>query len=146
MMVATNARHDNKLRKALCIAGGLVVLGCGGASEAIRVEIVEPADGATVTGPDVRIVLQAHGVEIVPAGVEQDNSGHHHLFLDVAVTASGETIPAGPGIVHLGGAQTEHTFEGLAAGDYTLIARLGDWLHVPIESVGADTVRFTIQP
>jgi hypothetical protein len=85
-------------------------------------------------------------VEIVPAGVEQPNSGHHHLFMDVPVTAAGETIPAGPGIVHLGGAQTEHTFEGLAPGEYVLIATLGDWLHVPIESVGADTVRFTIQP
>ena len=134
------------LRKALCMAGGLVVLGCGGASEASRVEIGEPADGATVTGPDVRVVLQAHGVEIVPAGVEQPNSGHHHLFMDVPVTAAGEPIPAGPGIVHLGGAQTEHTFEGLAPGEHVLIATLGDWLHVPIESVGADTVRFTIQP
>ena len=136
----------DKLREALCIAGGLVVLGCGGAPEASRVEVVEPADGATVAGPDVRVVLQAHGVEIVPAGVEQPNSGHHHLFLDTPVTAAGETIPAGPGIVHLGGAQTEHTFEGLAPGEYVLIATLGDWLHVPIESVGADTVRFTIQP
>ncbi len=135
-----------KLREALCIAGGLVLLGCGGAPEASGVEIVGPADGATVTGPDVRVVLQAHGVEIVPAGVEQPNSGHHHLFMDVPVTAAGETIPAGPGIVHLGGAQTEYTFEGLDAGEHTLIARLGDWLHVPIESVGADTVRFTVQP
>ncbi len=136
----------DRLRKTLRIAGGLLVVGCGGASEASRVEIVEPADGATVVGPDVRIVLQAHGVEIVPAGVEQPNSGHHHLFIDVPVTAAGEPVPAGPGIVHLGGAQTEHTFEGLAAGEYRLIARLGDWQHVPIESVGADTVRFTIQP
>ncbi len=135
-----------KLRDALCIAGGLVVLGCGGAPEASRVEIVEPAEGATVTGPDVRVVLQAHGVEIVPAGVEQPNSGHHHLFMDVPVAAAGEPIPAGPGIVHLGGAQTEHTFEGLTPGEHVLIATLGDWLHVPIESVGADTVRFTIQP
>ncbi len=134
------------LRKALRVGAGLVLLGCGGASEASRVEIGEPADGATVTGPDVRVVLQAHGVEIIPAGVEQPNSGHHHLFLDVAVSPAGEPIPAGPRIVHLGGAQTEHTFEGLAAGEYRLIARLGDWQHVPIESVGADTVRFTIQP
>ncbi len=134
------------LRETLCIAAGLVVLGCGGAPEASRVEIVEPADGATVTGPDVRVVLQAHGVEIVPAGIEQPNSGHHHLFMDVPVTAAGEPSPAGPGIVHLGGAQIEHTFEGLTPGEHVLIATLGDWLHVPIESVGADTVRFTIQP
>ena len=135
-----------KLREALCIAGGLVVFGCGGAPEASRVEIVGPADGATVAGPDVRVVLLAHGVEIVPAGVEQPNSGHHHLFMDVSVTAAGEPIPAGPGIVHLGGAQTEYTFEGLDAGEHILIAQLGDRLHVPVESVGADTVRFTIQP
>jgi len=135
-----------KLREALCIAGGAVLLGCGGASEASRVEIVGPADGATVTGPGLRVELQAHGVEIVPAGVEQPNSGHHHLFMDVPVTAAGEPIPAGPGIVHLGGAQTEYTFEGLDAGEHILIAQLGDRLHVPVESVGADTVRFTIQP
>ena len=37
-----------KFREALCIADGLVVLGCGGAPEASRVEIVEPAPSVYV--------------------------------------------------------------------------------------------------
>jgi hypothetical protein len=121
---------------------------CGGGDDAestARVEIVEPTSGATLAGPDVRVVLAAHGVDIVPAGVDQPNSGHHHLFLNQTVTADGETIPAGVGgVVHLGGAQSEHVFQGLAPGEYTLVAQLGDMAHVPVETVVPDTVRFTV--
>lgn len=129
---------------------GLSGPACRGESEGegsadARVQIVEPEAGATLAGPDVRIVLAAHGVDIVPAGMDQPNSGHHHLFLNREVTPDGETIPAGvEGVVHLGGAQTEYVFEGLATGEYTLIAQLGDLAHVPVETVARDTVRFVV--
>ena len=57
-----------------------------------------------------------------------------------------EPIPAGqPGVVHLGGGQTEYVIEGLAPGEHRVIAVLGDWAHVPVETVSADTVTFTVQ-
>ena len=131
---------------ALGVLTGAYALGCGGEASRANVVIVQPADQVVVTGPDVRIVLQARGVEIVPAGVQTPNSGHHHLFIDQDITSTGEPIPAGvSGIVHLGGGQTEYVVEGLGPGEHRVIAQLGDWQHVPAESVGADTVRFTVQ-
>ena len=107
-------------------------------------EILAPLDGAEVAGPDVRIMLGAN-VAIVPAGTDQPNSGHHHLMIDADLTPEDEPIPAGPGIVHLGAAQTEHVIEGLAPGEHTIIARLGNYLHVPLPGARTDTVRITVR-
>jgi hypothetical protein len=110
------------------------------------VEIVEPADGVVLAGPDVQVVLAAHGVEIVPAGNQRENSGHHHLFIDQDPSPQGVPIPAGQaGVVHLGGGQTEYSIEGLSPGEHRVIAVLGDWAHVPEGTVAVDTVTFTIQ-
>ena len=58
---------------------------CGGeAARNVSVEIVEPANGAVVSGPDVRVVLAATGVEIVSAAEEREGTAHHHLFVDRA--------------------------------------------------------------
>ncbi len=117
---------------------------CGGAEPVERgVIIAEPADGAVVDGPDVRIMLQARNVGIRPAGTDEPNTGHHHLFVDRDVTPVGEPIPAEPGIIHLGGGQTEYVLEALDPGEHAVIAVLGDHRHVRL-AVGTDTVRFTV--
>ena len=114
------------------------------ASPQATVLITEPEDGAELPSGDVRVVLGAENITIVSAGDTSPNSGHHHLLLDVAIPAEGEAIPAGePGFVHLGQAQTEYTFEGLAPGDYTLIAVIGDFAH-RVFPQATDTVRFTV--
>jgi len=124
----------------------ILLAGCRAETEVRAIEIVEPADGVVLAGPDVRVVLEAHGVDIVPAGNQQENSGHHHLFIDADVSPMGEPIPAGhPGVVHLGGGQTEYVIEGLGPGEHRVIAVLGDWAHVPDGTVAADTVTFTVQ-
>lgn len=106
--------------------------------------IMEPTDGAVVPSGDVRVVLGAENIMILPAGDTTANSGHHHLVLNAAVPAAGEPIPAGQeGYVHLGQAQTEHTFAGLPAGEYTLVAVIGDLAHRVLPQV-SDTVRFTV--
>jgi hypothetical protein len=111
------------------------------------VKIVEPKQGATVTGTSVHVVLEAQGVEIAPAAEHRAGTAHHHLFLDTDLTASDVGIPAGmPGIVHLGKGQTEYTFEAVAAGPHRLIALLADPNHVPLKPLVADTVRFTVKP
>ena len=111
-----------------------------------RVEILAPADGAELDGPDVRIVLRASDIDIVPAGEERPGTGHHHLFVNTPVTPPGEPIPSDvPGIIHLGLAQTEHVLEGLAPGEYTVIAVMGDFVHRYIEPQRLDTVRFRVR-
>ncbi len=122
----------------------MALVACG--SEPASVEIVEPADGAELSGPDVQIVLAARGVEIAPASEERDGTAHHHLFVDHDVTPLNDTIPAGmTGILHLGRGQTEFTLRDLTAGQHRVIAVLANWGHVPLDPPAMDTVEFTVR-
>ena len=101
------------------------------APEDARAYIVAPADGATVTNP-VTIVFGLEGMGVAPAGVERDNTGHHHLLIntDPATLDMSMGLPATDQIVHFGGGQTQVTTD-LPAGTHTLQLLLGDWSHVP---------------
>ncbi|HSL71839.1 MAG TPA: DUF4399 domain-containing protein [Longimicrobiales bacterium] len=107
--------------------------------------IEQPADGAELSGPAVTIALRAENIALAPAGDTTPGTGHLHLFINTDVTAAGELIPTGAGIVHLGKAQQSHELTGLAAGDYTVIAVLGDLAHRRIEPQIMDTVRFRVR-
>ena len=130
------------------IAQGTLLVMCAAAALAQahpRVKITSPQNGATVTNP-VKITLQATGVEIVPATVERPGTGHHHLFVDHDLTGVNDTIPKGTtGILHLGRGQTEFVLDSLKAGPHRLIAVVGDWRHVPLHPLVADTVTFTVK-
>lgn len=111
-----------------------------------RVEIAEPADGDTVTGPSVTVRLVAHGFTVVTAGDTTANSGHHHLFLDRDLSPAGEPIPAEAGhIIHMGDGSESYTFENVEPGEHRLIAVVGDAVHVPLEPWVVDTVRFVVR-
>lgn len=110
-----------------------------------KVKIVAPANGATVSGP-VKVVLQATGVEIVPATVERPGTGHHHLFVDHDLTPVDDTIPRGvTGILHLGRGQTEFVLDSLKPGPHRVIAVVANWKHLPLNPLVVDTVRFTVK-
>ena len=92
--------------------------------------ILEPADGNTV--PETFTVkFGLSGMDLAPAGVDQANTGHHHLLIDQQelpdLTAS---LPATEQIRHFGKAQTE-TELTLEPGKHTLQLVLGNYLHVP---------------
>lgn len=108
------------------------------------ISITAPAAGATLPAGSVTVRLSASGVRIVPAGTDEANSGHHHLFINRDPTPVGEPIPTGEGIVHLGAAQTEHALTDLAPGEYTITAVLGDHLHRRIADVEPHTVTITV--
>jgi len=143
-------------RRLLRITLGMaLVAGCGGSDEADdhegddgdmarSIAILAPAEGAELEGA-VLIQLGATGLEIVPAGTQQEHSGHHHLFIDRGITPVADPMPTEPGIVHLGAAQTEYLLEGLAPGPHTVIDVLGDFQHVRVAGVAPDTVRFTVR-
>lgn len=129
------------------VFAGVVVMAaaCRG-KPAVAVRIVEPADGAAVAAPSVRVVLEATGIEIAPAAEQRPGTAHHHLFLDTDLTPPGDTIPSGvTGIIHLGRAQTEFTFDSVAPGSHRLIALLADPWHIPLKPLVADTVTVTVQ-
>lgn len=92
--------------------------------------ILEPADGTTV--PETFTVkFGLSGMDLAPAGLDQANTGHHHLLIDQQelpdLTAS---LPATEQIRHFGKAQTE-TELTLEPGKHTLQLVLGNYLHVP---------------
>lgn len=93
--------------------------------------IISPQDGATVSNP-VTIVFGLAGMGVAPAGTEKDNTGHHHLLINVdpATVNMDEPLPATDNIVHFGGGQTQVTKE-LPSGTHTLQILLGDWSHIP---------------
>ncbi len=125
----------------------VVALAACADAEPASVQIVEPADGAVLAAGDVRVVLQARGVEIAPASETREGTAHHHLFVNRDMTPLRDTIPAGVlGILHLGRGQTEFVFAELEPGEHSVIALLADRSHVPLEPPAADTVRFTLQP
>ncbi|HEV8381554.1 MAG TPA: DUF4399 domain-containing protein [Gemmatimonadales bacterium] len=109
--------------------------------------IDSPVEGDTVRGSAVHAALLASGVELAPASEERPGTAHHHLFLDVDTGPLDQKIPAGvPGIIHLGRAQTEFTWDSVAPGPHRIIAVLADWSHVPLKPPATDTVHFVVAP
>lgn len=109
-----------------------------------KVFIIEPADGATVSSP-VTVKFGAEGIDIVPAGTDKPNSGHHHLLIDTPVPDLNSAIPKDEHHVHYGKGQTEATV-ALTPGKHTLQLLLGDKNHIPTDPpVESPVVTITVQ-
>ncbi len=105
----------------------------------------EPADGAEVEGPDVRVVLEVSGIDVMPVAEGVEGSAHHHLFINQDVTPMGQVIPANVSqIVHMGDGSTEYVIRGLPAGEHRIIAVLADLLHIPLDPPAMDTITITV--
>ena len=99
------------------------------ASTDASVFFVAPADGATVTSP-FTLEFGATGMAIVPAGTDQEFSGHHHLLIDVDLPATELPIPKDANHVHFGDGSFT-TEISLDPGQHTLQLMLGDYRHIP---------------
>ncbi|QAU23450.1 DUF4399 domain-containing protein [Dyella sp. M7H15-1] len=97
-----------------------------------EVYIISPQDGATVSQTfTVRFGLKGMGV--APAGVVHENTGHHHLLVDVKeLPIAGQPISKDEQHIHYGGGQTETTLK-LPPGTHTLQLELGDSNHIPFD-------------
>ena len=143
---------STRLGRAAAAALVFALFACGdapesdeGSPQAASVQIVEPADGATV-GASVLVTLEVAGLTIAPAGTMDPGTGHHHLVVNADLPPAGAPIPTTEGTyIHMGQAQTEYQLTGLAAGEYTVIAVVGDGTHMPLMPTVADTVRFVVQ-
>ena len=99
------------------------------APEGAQLYFLSPADGAVVRGP-VIVRFGLSGMGVAPAGVEHENTGHHHLIIDAPLPPLDEPIPTDDNHLHFGGGQTEAVIV-LPPGPHTLQLLLGDWSHVP---------------
>jgi hypothetical protein len=100
------------------------------APEGAEVYILSPEDGAEVSSPFmVRFGLRGMGV--APAGVQFENTGHHHLLIDVdELPPDTLPLPTTDQVRHFGLGQTEVELD-LPPGEHTLQLVLGDYLHIP---------------
>lgn len=95
-----------------------------------NVSISEPSNNAVVpTTFTVKFTLS--GMEIAPAGTQKENTGHHHLLVDMATLPDlTQPLAVSDQIRHFGKGQTETTLT-LEPGKHTLQLVLGDHAHVP---------------
>lgn len=111
------------------------------APDGAKLYIISPADGAKLASP-VKVVFGLSGMGVAPAGVEKENTGHHHLFVDAPLpegAALNEAIAKDAQHLHFGGGQTEAKVD-LAPGKHTLQLLLGDHNHIPHKAPVASEV------
>ena len=99
-------------------------------AEGATVSIVSPQDGDEVP-PTFTVKFMVSGMGLAPAGSKIDNTGHHHLLIDIdELPSMDQPLPANDQLLHFGGGQTE-TQLTLAPGQHSLQLVLGDYLHRP---------------
>ena len=115
------------------------------APDAARLYIISPAQGESVSSP-VTVRFGLSGMGVAPAGVEKENTGHHHLLVDLdQPPAMGMPVPTDDRHRHFGGGQTEATLD-LPPGEHTLQLLLGDHNHIPHDPpVMSETITITVQ-
>ncbi len=95
-----------------------------------KLYFIEPIDGVTVS-ETFKVKFGLSGMGVAPAGTNIENTGHHHILIDVdKLPDLTRPLPATDQIRHFGGGQTE-TELTLAPGEHTLQILLGNYAHVP---------------
>ncbi|MFT5140910.1 MAG: hypothetical protein ACI9H8_002562 [Lysobacterales bacterium] len=97
---------------------------------AAELYFIGPSDGQQ-TGSTVTVQFGLKGMGVTPAGHEAENTGHHHLLIDMdELPDLNYPLPKNDHLMHFGGGQTEVTLE-LEPGSHTLQLVLGNHLHTP---------------
>jgi hypothetical protein len=94
-----------------------------------RVYFIEPANGASIAGP-VTVKMGIAGMGVAPAGVQFNNTGHHHILINQPAFDPLVPIPMDDANRHFGAGQTE-TVLTLPPGTYTLQLVFADFRHIP---------------
>ena len=94
-----------------------------------KVYFINLEDGDELQSPFL-VQFGLKGKGIAPAGVDIDNTGHHHLLINVDSIDYYLPIPSSSQHIHFGLGQTE-TELNLPPGKYQLQLILGDKYHVP---------------
>ena len=94
-----------------------------------KVYFINLEDGDELQSPFL-VQFGLKGKGIAPAGVDIDNTGHHHLLINVDSIDYNLPIPSSNQHIHFGLGQTE-TELNLPPGKHQLQLILGDKYHIP---------------
>ena len=114
---------------AVLLLGTSAWAGDSAAPADARAYIISPAHGEVVS-TRFKVVFGLSGIGVAPAGVDRENTGHHHLLIDTGLPDMNRPIPADDQHKHFGGGQTEVVIE-LPPGEHTLQLLLADFAHTP---------------
>ena len=92
---------------------------------------VNIANGDNVSNP-IKVNFGLKNFGVVPAGINLEFAGHHHLLINVELKDFKAPIPSDSNHLHFGKGQTE-TVLMLPKGQHTLQLVLGNYLHIPHE-------------
>lgn len=93
------------------------------------VYFVDLKDG-TAIGSHAVVHFGLRGMGVAPAGSDKENSGHHHILIDVPLPPMDQPIPNDFNHLHFGAGQSETELQ-LTPGEHTLQLVLGDRNHIP---------------
>jgi hypothetical protein len=113
--------------------------------EGAKAYIISPADGAVVK-ETFKVVFGLSKMGVAPAGTMKENTGHHHLLINMDRLPD-LTKPLGKSeqLKHFGGGQTE-TMLTLPKGQHTLQLVLGDFAHTPHKKpVVSEKITITVE-
>lgn len=127
---------------AAAVAVGSV--GCASVgTPAQAVDLLEPANGATV-GTTFKVRFGVKGMTVAAAGDILPDSGHHHLLINQAFIAKGESVPFSEQHLHFGKGQTEAEVK-LAPGVYRLTAQFANGAHQSYGEAMSKTITVTVK-
>lgn len=103
------------------------------------------ADG-NVVPPVFTVKFAISGMDITPAGTQTENTGHHHLLINVTkLPDMNLPLPDTDNIRHFGKGQTEVELT-LPPGPHTLQLLLGNYAHIPHSPpVMSEKITITVQ-
>ena len=94
-----------------------------------KVYFINIKDGDILKSPFL-VQFGLVGKGVAPAGVDRENTGHHHLLINVDKIDYNMPIPSSAQHLHFGLGQTETNLD-LPSGKHILQLVLGDKYHVP---------------
>jgi hypothetical protein len=102
----------------------------GGNYNKASLELNGIEDGKTYSSP-IKINFIVKNMKVVKAGVNEKNSGHHHLLLNLDEMPNLKMpLPMTENILHYGKGQTSTTLE-LSPGKHTIQLLFADYSHTP---------------
>ncbi len=115
------------------------------APDGASTQILSPMDGATVSSPVV-IQFGLSGMGVAPAGTDRDNTGHHHLLINLdELPPMDQPVASDDQHRHFGGGQTQVSLD-LPPGEHTLQLLFGDKDHIPhTPPVMSDKITITVE-